>query len=799
MKLTLPWLKEHLETDARVDEIAERLTSLGLEVEEVIDSGTALDAFSVALVREAQQHPNADRLRVCEVETNDGVFQVVCGAPNARTGMKGIFAPPGATIPATGDVLKPAKIRGVESQGMLCSARELLVGDDHDGIIEVPSQLQIGTSATKALGVESPLIDLSITPDRADCFGVHGVARDLAASGLGSLKSRDLSPVPSIGSKGPNIGLSFPEGQEDACPLFVGRIIRNVSNGPSPDWLQRRLKSVGLRPISALVDITNLCTLDLGRPLHVFDADKLKGDIDLRFARTGETIEALDGKTYRLDPEMTVIADASGAISLGGIMGGEGTGCTETTRNVLLEVALFDPLRTAATGRKLGIESDARTRFERGLDPAFVIPGTEYATRLIIDLCGGEPGEPVIAGTVPDHRERIDFSPSELPRLTGIDLDHQTILDYLAALGFEIETTGDTIILTTPTWRHDVSTSACIVEELARLHGYDRIPPVAVVRTEAVGSTVLTGEQRRREQIRRTVADRGYFEAVTWSFTRPEWAIEFGGDDLTLVQNPINAEQSAMRPSNLANLLSAAAANSANRETDGALFELGPRFIGSMPGDQKMALAGIRFNAAESRHWSRPARTVDVFDAKADALAALAAGGAPIDKIQVTQGAAPWYHPGRSGELKLGQMTLARFGEIHPTILETFDLETKVVAFEMDLEDLPRTRDKAGRGRPPIEHWPYPPSDRDFAFVVDDGVAVSDLVKAVRSADKKLIRDIEIFDVYTGKGIEAGKKSIALSVRLQSKDRTLTDEEIELVAQRIVEASGKSVQAALRG
>ncbi len=798
MKFTLPWLKEHFETDADVETIAERLTSLGLEVEEVVDNSSSLDGFSVAYVHEARQHPNADRLRVCDVETKHGIHQVVCGAPNARTGMKGIFAPEGSVIPATGDVLKAATIRGVESHGMLCSARELQIGEDHDGIIDLADQWEVGTPAVEALGLEGPMIHLSITPDRSDCFGLSGIARDLSASGLGTLKVRNTSKVPSVGPKGNAIRLDFAEDQAEACPLFVGRIIRGVKNGPSPDWMQQRLKAVGLRPISALVDITNYSTLDVNRPLHVFDAAKLKGDIVLRLARPGERLEALDGKTYELDGEMTVIADDSGPISLGGIMGGEDTGCTEETTDVLLEVALFDPLRTAATGRKLGIESDARTRFERGLDPAFVMPGMEMATRLIVELCGGEPGEPVIAGEVPDHRVTIDFHLSELKRLAGIELEPETIANYLRALGFEVDGLAGGFKLTTPTWRHDVSTQACIVEEIARLHGYDKIPPVPVTRTQAVGSSVLTSEQRRRAQLRRAVADRGYHEAVTWSFTRPSWAELFGGDKLVMMQNPINAELSAMRPNNLPNLLAAAAHNIANRSTDGALFELGQRFTGAAPGDQRMGLAALRFGNQAPRHWTHPARPVDVFLAKGDVLHVLAAIGAPTDKTQVSRGAASWYHPGRSGTFKLGQKVIARFGELHPMILKRFDLDLPVIAFEFDLEDLPKPRDKTGRAKPPIEHWPYPSSDRDFAFIVDRQLEVAELLKAVRAADKKIIRDIEIFDVYEGQGIDNDKKSIALSVRFQSKERTLSDEDIEPVAQRIIEAARQSVDAVLR-
>lgn len=798
MRFTLPWLKEHLETAAPLEAIADKLTMLGIEVEGVSDPGAELAAFSVGYVREARPHPNADRLSLCTVETKHGVFEVVCGAPNARTGMKAVFAPEGAVIPATGAVLKRATIRGVSSVGMLCSARELKIGEDHEGIIELPETAEVGEPAAKVLGLEGPVIEVKVTPDRGDCFGVNGIARDLAAAGLGRLRGRDFAPVPARGPAGPAIRLDFPPGEGRACPLFVGRVIRGVRNGPSPAWLQNRLKAIGLRPISALVDITNYVTFDLCRPLHVFDAGKLRGDLVLRFARAGEELHALDGRTYRLEDGMTVIADGTGPVSLGGIMGGESTAVSAETTDVLLEVALFDPLRTAATGRKLGIESDARTRFERGLDPLLVLPATELATRLILELCGGEPGEVVVAGSVPAPRAPLRLRRARVAQLAGIEPDAGEIERSLVALGFELEGGPDEWRVGVPSWRHDVSTEACLVEEVARLHGYDRIPPVPVTRATAVGQAVLTPEQRRRAAARRAVADLGYAEAVTWSFLPPEQARLFGAEEPVLKRNPLNAELSAMRPSLLPNLVAAAGRNLARKHETGALFELGPRFTGPLPGEQVWAVAGVRFGAAEPRHWAHKSRPVDAIDAKGDALATLAVLGIKPESVQTVAEAPRWYHPGRSGSLRQGRTVLATFGELHPRVLKALDVMAPVAAFELDLDAVPLPKARAARARPPLEPLPYPPVDRDFAFVVDAGVPAGALLDAVRAADRRLIREVRLFDVYAGPHLGEGKKSLAVAVRLQSPDRTLTEAEIEEVAGRIVASAAKATGASLR-
>jgi phenylalanyl-tRNA synthetase beta chain len=799
MKFTLPWVKEHLATTASLAEIVDKLTMLGLEVEEVSARGADLSPFRVAQVIDVRRHPNAERLSVCRVDTGDHTVEVVCGAPNVHAGMKAIFAPVGATLPGTGEVLKRATIRGVESNGMLCSARELLLGEDHAGIVELAGDAPVGQPASDAIKVEGPVIEVAVTPNRSDCFGVLGIARELAAAGLGDLRSRECDPVPPAFESPLQITLEFPAGEEAACPLFVGRVFRDLRNRPSPPWLQERLTAIGLRPISALVDITNFVTMDLNRPLHVFDAAKLRGDLVLRFARPGERLVALDGKTYELDPEVTVIADRSGAISLGGIMGGESTGCTLSTTDVVLEIALFDPRRTAANGRRLGIESDARTRFERGVDPAMVLPGMEYAARLIQELCGGEASAAIIAGSLPEGPRPFTFRLEQLKRLAGIALETGAVEDHLHALGFHTARQGgETLRVTPPTWRHDITMEADVVEELCRLHGYDRIPPMPVRRIEAVGHPTLTPEQRFRSTARRSLANRGLAEAVTWSFVEPALAERFGGAAPAL-RNPINAELSMLRPSLLPNLLSAAVRNQNRGVRDVALFELGPRFFGPQPGEQEVTAGGIRVGRTHERHWAEPARPVDVFDVRADAVAALTACRIKPDALRVVAEGPGHYHPGRRGRLMLGPQTvLAEFGEVHPAIVRRMEIDGPAMGFEVFLERVPRPKPKTSRARPPLRASPFPPVDRDFAFVVADEVPAEILLNAVRAADKVLIREVSLFDVYTGPGLEDGKKSLAVAVRLQAPDHTMSEAEIEATAKKIVAAASKATGAVLR-
>jgi len=797
MKFTLSWLKEHLETDAEAGAIAEKLTSIGLEVETVEDAGARLKAFVVAHVVSAEKHPNADKLKLCMVDDGSGSpIQVICGAPNAHTGMKGVFARPGTIIPATGEALKVGTIRGIESRGMLCSARELMLGDEHDGIIELPSSAKIGDPAAKALGLTDPVIDVSLTPNRGDAASVFGIARDLAASGLGTLKDGTVSPVKGKFTSPKSIALNFPPDAADACPLFAGRMVRGVKNGPAPKWVQDRLKAVGLRPISALVDVTNLISLDRGRPLHVFDADKLSGNLQARLAKAGEQILALDGKTYGLEAGMTVIADDVVARGIAGVMGGEDTGCSDTTTNVFIESAYFDPARTARTGQKLGILSDARYRFERGVDPEFVVPGLELATKLILEWCGGEPSETVVAGSVPNWRRVIDFDPDYVARLGGLKVAKSETISILKRLGFGVED-GSPVRVTPPSWRSDVAGKADLVEEIVRIHGVNRVPSQALVRADAVAKPTLTPAQRRTRAVRRALAARGFNETVNYSFIpRGDAKLFGGGDEARQVENPIASDLDALRPSVLPSLLAAAKRNEARGFNDLMLFEIGVQFESGVPGAQEIVAAGIRVGEG-SRSWTKASHPSDAFDAKADTLAIIeTAMGGPMT-APIKPGAPAWYHPGRSGTLALGPKLLARFGDIHPKVLAAFDLKGPVSGFEVLLEALPEAKSK-GNARPVFSPSPFQAVERDFAFLVDVTVPADDILRAARSAERNLIEAVAIFDVYEGKGVPEGKKSLAISVRIQPKDKTLTEPEIEVVAQKIVTGVAKATGAALR-
>jgi phenylalanyl-tRNA synthetase beta chain len=801
MKFTLSWLKDHLDTDATIDQVAEKLTMLGLEVEGVEDRGAALKGFTIAYVKEARQHPNADRLRVCDVETKDGMVQVVCGAPNARTGMKGVFAASGMAIPGTGIKLKPSKIRDVESNGMLCSERELMMSDEHDGIIDLPEDAPVGMSIVEYLGLDDPVIEIAITPDRGDCLGVRGIARDLAAAGLGTLKPLDTTAVE--GTFASPIGLSLDKlsATPDACPMFVGRYFQGVKNGPSPDWMQRRLTAIGLRPISALVDVTNYVSFDLGRPLHVFDADKLNGRIAPRLSEAGETLLALDGKEYTLPEGICVIADDSTAVGIGGVMGGEESGCTEETVNVYLEVATFDPIRTAMAGRSLGIDSDARYRFERGVDPEFLIDGAEIATRLIMDLCGGKPSEIMVAGSPPEWKRSYGFRPSRVAELGGLDVPEAESLDILTKLGFVIGKAGDAISASPPSWRWDVHGEADLVEEVLRIKSLDSIPAISLPRDQAIPLPVLTLKQRRATTARRLLATRGMHECVTWSFMPRKQAELFGGGgDHMMLANPISSDLDCMRPSILPNLIDAARRNAARGMGDVALFELGPQYAGDKPEDQSLMATGVRAGLAVGRHWTGGKRAVDAYDAKADVLAALAAMGAPVDRLQTDTDVPGWYHPGRAGRISLGpKITLAWFGDIHPRILKALDIDGPVVAFEIFTDAIPEPKSKGARTRPLLRASSLQPVERDFAFVVDEDVPAEKVLRAAKGADKALITGADVFDVYRGDSIGEGRKSLAVSVTLQPVDATLTDEQIEKVAGAVVQAVAKATGGTLRG
>jgi phenylalanyl-tRNA synthetase beta chain len=800
MKFTLGWLKDHLETDAPINDITDRLTSLGLELEELHDRAAGYKSFVVGEVVSCEPHPDADRLRVCVVDTGNAKTQVVCGAPNARAGMKGVFAPSGTHIPGTGLDLKEAKIRGVDSSGMLCSEREMGLSDDHDGIIDLPADAPVGESYVSYMGLDDPVIEIALTPDRGDCAGVRGIARDLSAAEIGTLKPWPYEDIPG-GFDSPIVWKRDLGEEGKACPLVVGRAFKGIKNRPSPQWLQDRLRAIGLRPISALVDITNYVTYDLCRPLHVFDMDKLSGNsLTMRFAVNGEEIDALDGRRYKLDDSMVVIGDASGPQAIGGVMGGEVTGCTEETTNVFLEAALFDTIRTAATGRKLGIESDARYRFERGVDPASASWGAEVAAKLILELCGGEASALSIAGEMPETLEPILFDPKRVETLGGVAVTPEESRRILEGLGFETKKQENKIEARIPSWRFDVEGEACLVEEVLRVHGFDNIPAVPLARETALSRPAITLPQRRVSFAKKTLAGRGMLEAVTWSFMRQTEAELFGGgDDALRLANPISADLDVMRPSVLPNLIAAAGRNADRGAGDAALFEVGAAWQNDTPEGQQTVAAGVRAGSSGPRHWSASPRAGDVFDAKADALAVLAACGAPVDKAQATADAPGWYHPGRSGALRLGPTVLAWFGEIHPKVLNALDVKGPIAAFEVFLDTIPKPKGKAVKSRPLLKVSAYQPVNRDFAFVVDENVPASKLIGAVRMADKKLVADVSVFDVFTGKSIGENKKSVALSVSLQPLQATMTDAEIDAVAAKIVANVEKQTGGVLRG
>jgi phenylalanyl-tRNA synthetase beta chain len=805
MKFTLGWLKDHLDSGAPLAAITEALTDLGHEVEAVEDPAARLGAFTIARVIEAVQHPNADRLRVCRVETYPGgpgtppvEVQVVCGAPNARTGLVGVFAPPGTHVPGTGVDLKPGVIRGVQSNGMLCSERELMLSDEHDGIIELPADAPLGARFIDWRGTADPVIEVKITPNRPDALGVRGLARDLAARGLGSLRPQDETPVPGVFACPVAVRID-PALKARGCPHFALRLIRGVVNGPSPAWMQARLRAIGLRPISALVDITNWFTIGLNRPLHVFDAARVTGDLRVHPAAGGETLLALDGRTYRLAPGQMLISDDAGPASLAGIMGGEPSGVSAATTDVILESAWWDPVTIAATGRALKITSDARYRFERGVDPAFTRPGLEMATRMILDLCGGE-----ASAVAEDGAPRLDprsfrFDPDRVARLVGMDIPAATQRATLAALGFRVE--GDRAA--PPSWRPDVQGEADLVEEVARVASLTRLRGVPMPRRNpGVPRPILTPLQLRERSMRRQLAALGYNECVTYSFIPQAQAALFGGGgEAVRVDNPISSEMTHLRPDLLPGLLAAAARNQARGFMDLALFEVGPVFPGGEPGEQDLQAAALRVGDAGPRdpHGSR--RPVDVFDAKADAEAVLAALGAPA-RLQVGRGAAAWWHPGQAGVLALGPVRMAVFGAIHPRTLAAFGIRGPAVALTVWPAAVPQPKQRTPV-RPALRLSDFQAVERDFAFVVDARVEAAVAVNAALGADKALIAQVRVFDEFSGPRAEAqmgpGRKSIALTVRLEPAAGTLTEAEIEAVAARVVEKVTKATGGSLRG
>ncbi len=789
MKFTLSWLKDHLDTIASLDEIVLGLTRVGLEVEGVDNPADRLAPFRVAKILEAAPHPQADKLQVLKVDTGAGEpLQVVCGAPNARAGLYGVFAAPGTYVPGIDVTLKIAAIRGVESHGMMCSERELELSDAHTGIIDLSGEPAVGTPFAEVLGLNDPVIEVSVTPNRQDCMGVRGIARDLAAVGLGTLKPGTVEAI----EGGYDCPVEIRTEDAEGCPAFFGRVVKGVKNGPSPDWLQRRLVAIGLRPISALVDITNFINFDRGRPLHVYDLAKLSGAIVARRAKDGESVVALNGKTYALTAEMTVIADDREVHDIAGIMGGEHSGVEDGTTDILIECAYFDPARIGQTGRALGLTSDARARFERGVDPAFLEGGLQLATRMVLDLCGGDPSREVRAGQPPKIAPQVEYTPDLTERLTGVTVDPAKQADILASLGFVVET-GDVWRVIAPSWRRDVDGAADIVEEVVRISGFDAIPTTPLPRAEGVAKPTATPAQLVERTARRAAAARGLDEAVTWSFVAPKDAESFGGGVFTL-ENPISADLAVMRPSLLPGLVAAAQRNSDRGAATIRLFELGRRYLAE---GERLTLGIVLAGAKQEKDWQgTAAKGFDVFDAKAEVLALLAAAGAPVDRAQAFAGASPWYHPGRSAKLGLGPKTiLAEFGELHPRLARAFDLQGRVAVAEVFLDAIPAARGKRSRAvySPPM----LQPVTRDFAFVADKSLAADALLRAVQKGEPKRITAVRLFDLFEGAGIEPGKRSLAIRVTLQPEERSFTEEELSAIAGRVV-VSARAVGAELR-
>ena len=796
MKFTLSWLKTYLDTDVDLFTISETLTAIGLEVEEVIDPTEGLKPFVIAKIEKTEQHPNADKLRVCTVNNGNEIIQVVCGAPNAKAGLIGAFAPSGCTIPTNGLKLKPSNIRGVDSNGMMCSERELGLGDDHDGIIELPSDAPIGASFADYANLNDPTIEIAITPNHQDALGVYGIARDLAAAGIGTLIKPDISKI-SGNFKSP-ITINIVD--KNACPVFAGRYIRGVKNGPSPEWMQRRLISLGMKPISALVDITNFMTHDYGRPLHVFDADNIAGNLKVRLSKSGEKLLALDEKEYVFDDQVCVISDNKAINSIGGVMGGAGSGTYDETKNVFLECAWFDPIGTAMTGRKLGIESDARYRFERGVDPSTVLDGIEIATRLILDMCGGQPSEVEVSGKVPVISKTIIMRPERVKELGGINISKAEVIDILKRLGFKVTDNDKTLEVTSPSWRCDIDREPDLVEEVLRIYGYNKIvgEPLPASSRDIVAG--LSPMQKRIRMAKRRAAVCGLREVITWSFISSSQAMLFADPKPELIlDNPVSSDLNSMRPNLLPNLITAAGRNSDRGIKSVALFEAGNQFYSDKIDGQNFVIAGIRRGQKNERHWQKNSEDINVYDAKADAISILNAIGVKADNAQVVAEAPAWYHPGRSGVIRLGPKNImAYFGEIHPNILKKLDVKGPLVGFEIMLGNIPLPRSKVGNSRGPLKSSDFQSVERDFAFVVSKDLAAEQLVKVISSVDKKLIDSVNVFDVYEGAGIDDGKKSIAVNVRLQPFNKTMTDDEIEEFRQDVISIVIKKTGGTLR-
>lgn len=794
MKFTLSWLKEHLDTTASVDEIIETLTRIGLEVEEVVNPAAALEGFNTAKIETVEMHPDSDHLHILRVNTGKETLQVVCGAPNVHQGLIGIYAPTGTLIPAYGERLKVAKIRGVESMGMMCSEKELMVGDDHSGIIELPSETVVGIPAAEILNID-PVIEVSITPNRAECLGVRGIARDLAAAGLGTLKPLNIKEISGT-FKSP---ISVDVICKEACPTYTARYIKGVNNkAQTPKWMKDRLTAIGLRPISALVDITNYINYDLARPLHVFDADKLTGNVTVRMAANGEEFTALNEKSYILDDKALGICDGDGVQCLGGIMGGLSKGSYEDTTNVLLECALFSPTCIARTGRKFQLDSDSRARYERWVDPMSNISGNNYATQLILDICGGEASEIEIVGEEKFEAKPVQLRIARVKSFVGMDIAQEKCVEILCNLGFEVSEGDGVITAVSPSWRGDIECEQDLIEEVVRMVGLDNIPAISM-KTAEFPKPVLTPLQNNVLMVKHELALRGMYETVTFSFTDSAIAKYFRrGQAPVDIQNPIITELDEMRPSLLPNQIIGAKNNIARGYSDMGLFEVAPEFYGRNPGEQRTMASGILVGKTSKKDWTGTSRAYDVFDAKAAALAAIAAAKGPIDAPQITTDAPDYYHPGRSGAIRLGKNVLAYFGELHPAVLKALDIKTNVMAFEVFLENIPAPRDGKSKAKKKLELSLLQPVEKDLAFVCNKNVSAVSILGAAKTADRENISDVRIFDVYEGENLPDDKKSIAVTVTFQPKEKSYTDAELETLMNKVISEVGKKTGAVLR-
>ena len=797
MKFTLDWLKDHLETEKDLDTIVDTLTNIGLEIESVEDKSKTFNDFTVAEVIKAEQHPDADRLRVCSVKTIDGVFQVVCGAPNARTGMKGIFAPENSFIPGTGIRLKKSKIRGVESCGMLVSEKEMDISDEHDGIIEVEAKYNLGDKFIDVFNLNDPVIEINITPNRGDCLSVRGIARDLAAAGLGKLKENTLiNNIAGTFESPVKWEKDFKGDEEYICPGVAGRYFKNVVNKESPLWLQQRLKAIGLRPISALVDITNYITYDLGRPLHVYDADKIKGNLKMRFAKEKETCLTLDEAKYECRTDMIVIADNDKLHGIGGVMGGLDSGCSLDTKNVFLEVALFDPISVTKAGRYLKLQSDARYRFERGIDSSSIDWGVQAATKMIIDLCGGEVSKTVQTNILNTNVKQINFNTDKVTSLGGVEISIKEQKNILESLGFAVQEQNNILIITPPSFRPDIHDEADIVEEILRIYGFDKIP-LTDIQDKDSKKNILNSNLKSFYKIKRVIANQGYLEAVTWSFMDKQVA-KLVSDNVIEIKNPISSDLNVMRPSNVPNLLHAINLNKSKMINRGKLFEVGPIFSESLEDRQTNVATGISYGNISEGNWNSNSKDIDVFDIKADLMRILDSLNTPINNLNYEKIENKIFHPGKSSSLRIGKNIIANFGELNPILLKSMNIQNPVMAFEVFTDALGQFQNKKTSTIAAFDNNPFQMVERDFAFLFPNSVKADEIISKIKKIDKKLINKVSIFDVYEGDKIAKDTKSIAIRVLLQPLEKTFNDEEIESLSTQIIDVITINFKATLR-